>query len=120
MKLDRNLTVDGDGKYALIRKRRIRELRNRAAGGDEAAVSDVDLMDAALTALAELGVLDDSVVGEPGEFFVLRLRDVFAEPALRAYAAAVRAKGEDEEYAADIDEMADRAGTRSPFSKHPD
>ncbi|MDR6954201.1 ATP phosphoribosyltransferase regulatory subunit HisZ [Ancylobacter sp. 3268] len=120
MKLDRNLNAEGDGKYALIRKRRIREIRAQAAGGDQSAIADAELMDSALAVLEELGVLDDSVVGTEGEFFVFRLRDVFAEPALRAYAQAVRATGDGDEYAAEIDEMADRSGPHNPHCKYPD
>lgn len=57
-------------------------------------------------------------VGDPEEFFVLKLKDEFAEPALRAYADAAREW--DPEYAAEVDAMADRAGRNHPLCKRPD
>lgn len=108
MKLDRNLNADGEGKYGLILKRPLRAL---GPAQYAAAIH-------ALAQLAELGVYDDSVVGDPGEFFVIRLKDVYAGTALQSYAD--EARDVDPEYAAEIDEMVNRAGRCSPFCKTPD
>ena len=53
------------------------------------------------------------------EFFVIKLKDKFALPALLAYAEAVKETG-DYEYAADITALANRAGDNSPYCKIPD
>lgn len=115
MKLDRNISSDGRGKYALVRLRTIEP-------GSEA--------DQLLRRLDQLGVLDWGVVGQPDEFFIVKLRDRYATDALKAYAEAVRrdaelAKSDDEhrekmEWAIAVMSMLWRAGLKSPFCKHPD
>lgn len=60
----------------------------------------------------------DAAQGGQDEFFVLMLKDRHAQAALRAYAESVRAT--DPEYAAEVDELASRAGPDSPFCKDPD
>ena len=60
----------------------------------------------------------EASAGHPEEFFVLKLKDEFSEPALRAYANAAR--DWDPEFASDVDEMADRAGKNHPLCKRPD
>lgn len=48
-----------------------------------------------------------------------KLRDLYAQHALNAYGEAAEIAGDDE-YAAEIWEMAHRAGPSSPFCKNPD
>jgi hypothetical protein len=106
MKMDRNLNADGRGKYALLL------MRNYPNGTRKAAV------DAAMQTLADVGMLDYGEAGSPSEFFVIRLRDKFAECALRAYAAMAMLS--DGEWASEVDELADRSGIHSPHCKTPD
>lgn len=61
---------------------------------------------------------DDCGVGEPNEFFVIKLKDRHAQVALDAYADSVERA--DPEYAAEVRDLADRAGERSLFCKEPD
>ena len=106
MKLDRNLTHDGKGKYALVKLRTINlQDRNKVP------------CDALMT-LAEWGKIDWGKTGEQDEFFVIKLRDKYAFDALAAYAKA--AEEDDPEYAAEIREMLTRAGVNSKFLKAPD
>ena len=104
MKLDRNATTEGRGKYGLIKLR----------GLDVQAPH----IRAALNTLWEAGALDWGPVGTETEFFVIRLRDVCAQRALHAYAEA--ADSIDTEYAAEVMALGDRAGPDSPFCKRPD
>ena len=102
MKLDRNVNKDGRGKYALVR------LRNIEKGSEAYGL---------LNRLEQLGHLDWGVVGQPDEFFVIKLRDKYAGAALRAYADAVQ---DDVQYAIQVLGVAARAGVQSPFCKEPD
>ena len=86
MRLMRNATESGQGKYSLIDNR--------------------------------TGARVESVPGSADEFFVLKLKDLHSEPALRAYANSVRAH--DPEFAADLDALAARAGKNHPNCKQPD
>lgn len=63
-------------------------------------------------------VVTDCGVGEEHEFMVIMLKDINAEAALRAM--AVKASETDIEWAAEIEELANRAGPNSPFCKIPD
>jgi hypothetical protein len=103
VKLDRDINTDGKGKYALVRLRTI-------TAGSEA--------DGLLKRLDELGVVDWGRIGEPDEFFVIKLRDKHARRALRAY--ATNAYFQDIEYGQAVDNLADRAGAMNPFCKLPD
>jgi hypothetical protein len=108
MKLDRNDPNNvGAGKYALVNLRRFRDLD--AATRSEAR----DLLER----LDALGVIDKGAKGESDEFFVIKLKDKYAEPALMAYANA--AVDEDKEWAVQVLALADRAG-RHPDKKTPD
>ena len=99
MRLDRNI---GDaGKYALVR---MRDLTSDMRG--------------ALDALATGGVVDMASAGDQDEFFAIKLKDKYAQAALLAYADA--AEADDPEYAADVRELAARAGPASPWCKRPD
>lgn len=64
------------------------------------------------------GKRSEARVGDPDEFFVIKLKDKFSKPALEAYANAAR--DWDPEYAAEIDAMAARAGVDNPNCKTPD
>lgn len=101
MRLDRN-NGTGKGKYALVLLRAIDE--------DSEAYSLIQR-------LSELGVLDEGVRHSDSEFFVIRLKDKYAAPALEAYAKA--ASEDDVEWAADISAMAVRA-QHHPAKKQPD
>lgn len=109
MKLDRNSGLDN--KYAVVKRRNLRALT-----GDQRRMAED-----ALNTLANLGLVDNGLVNSPSEFFVLYLKDRYAEEALRAYAGAVfnDPRG-DSEYANEIVELACRAGTASHFCKRPD
>lgn len=74
MKLDRNTNPHGRGKYALIKL--------RVAGGKNKACQSLGFSTIPNEAI-DYGDTPDT------EFFVLRLKDQFAAPALRAYANAV-------------------------------
>ena len=101
MKLDRNEV--GRNKYALVRLRGIEQN------------SEADRL---LQRLEELGHIDFGYVGSPDEFFVLKLHDLYALPALIGYAAG--AKEDDPEYSREVLGLANRAGVLSPHRKRPD
>lgn len=115
MKLDRNLNGEGKGKYALVR------LRNIAAGDEAHGL---------LKRLEELGHLDWGIVGQPDEFFVVKLRDKYAGAAIKGYADAVAedARREPDEqvsrdkfqWAVQVQKLGERAGILSPYCKQPD
>lgn len=104
MKLDRN-NNDGRGKYAVVK---MRDVRSR--GGSQVA--------SALDALARGGFVTYGESGEKDEFFVLLLRDKYAQAALAAYAMA--AEADDPEYAAEVRRLMGRSGPNHPFVKRPD
>lgn len=106
MKVEQNSTLAGTGKYAVVN---MREVRNH----DKAA----EIL-AKLAFLEHEGVLDFGTANTENEFFVLRVKDRFANDALSAYAEA--ASGYDQEYAEDVRKIADRAGTNSIYCKMPD
>lgn len=102
MKLDRNVNATGMGKYALLK------LRNVEMTADVVAAFDL---------LQAKGILDWGDKPET-EFFVIRLKDMYAAPALHNYAVA--AYPNDPEYALEIEHMAERAGSNHPNCKRPD
>lgn len=112
MKLDRNINGDGRGKYGLIKSRMLHP-DELAKLGPAAAANIV----ASISVLEQAGILDwgDTV---DTEFFVIRLRDICAAPALRGYAIA--AHDHDAEYAEDVFSMTNRAGIYHPNPKVPD
>ena len=98
MKLDRNITNPRRGKYALIKLR-------------EAGVfieSDYPRNLKIPAAIIDFGDTEDS------DFFVIRLKDKYAGPALQAYAEAAHL--DDPEYALEIYELALKA--RNHPNKH--
>jgi hypothetical protein len=61
-------------------------------------------------------VVEDAEPWGRNEFFVICLKDRYAQAALMAYAVAA-AHGDDPEYSADVIELAKRAGPSSPHCK---
>lgn len=110
MKLDRNNNPGGKGKYALIK------LRNYPASIRAIERGRVDM---ALAILQDVGMLDYGIPGTESEFMVIRLKDKYAQDALREYAVAAESDGE-REYASEIDDMASRSGPASKWCKKPD
>jgi len=107
--LDRS--TRGRNKYALIRNRKLDEIAAKYGGELPAEIAH------ALALLLQAGVLD--VGDSPAtEFFVMRLKDRFAGPALSMYsqhAAAV-----DLEYAKEVSDLSRRAGMSHPLCHNPD
>lgn len=118
MKLDRNTNKNGCGKYALVKMRRVSELTQ------ETCEHPTGTIHKALRALATLGCLDfgNSLaerhalgivlrtlgpVEDDSEFFVIRLKDKYAGPALGAYGRA--ALHDDPEYAQEVLRLAEGA-----------
>lgn len=114
MKLDRNINEDALGKYAVINLRKL----NVACGNPATFQRWTPAVQQALKTLEEVGALEWGTTGAPDEFFLLKLKDKYAEPGLRAYAAAARE--DDPEYADQVQELAARSGRFSPFCKAPD
>jgi len=77
IKLDRNINEDGKGKYALINLRKIPGPRIINASQLAAAIED------------NPDCVEFGEVGSDNEFFVFKLKDIFAEYALRAYAHSI-------------------------------
>lgn len=112
MKLDRNESGDGSGKYALINMREIRRIGGIAKNPDIAA---------ALRLLELNGLLDYGEAGTDREFFVMRLKDKYAYKGLMGYYNAVlQDDPADVDYAQDIHDMAARSGPYNPNCKRPD
>lgn len=105
MKLDRNLNANGRGKYALVK---LRELANEDKFNDEVYQ--------AINMLIGLGIIDLGNTTAT-EFFVIRLKDKYAFPALAAYALA--ASKDDPEWALEVLELS-RKSLRHPLQKQPD
>jgi hypothetical protein len=110
MKLDRNIkSNNGEGKYALLLLRKVRAFPKSSIAAKEAHEC--------IMRLCEIGVLDFGRKPET-EFFVVRLKDEHALPALRAYAND--AEEDDFEYATEVRGLASRSGKYSAFCKKPD
>lgn len=110
MRLDRNIENGHGNKYALIKNRRLEELRASDPASFERSM-------AALLLLVDAGVLDWGCTPDT-EFFVMRLKDINAEAALRSYAAS--AHSTDKEYAKEVFDLACRSGRNHPDCKIPD
>ena len=110
MKLDRNLNPDGQGKYALVLLRKLRaECQQR--GGLPADIED------AYKTFNNHGLLDHGWADKGNEFFVIRLKDRYAAPALAAYAGA--AMKDDPEWAQEVLALAQTAASHV-HQKQPD
>lgn len=103
MKLDRNVNPDGRQKYALLKLRR-------------QAVAFPHECQAAVELLKQHGLLDFGDTPDT-EFFVIRLKDVNSEAALRAY--ALHCARNDMEFAMEICALADKAFLH-PAKRMPD
>jgi hypothetical protein len=108
VKLMRNVTPDGQCKYAAVRMDKLTTMER----------PEQFLARGALAQLAALGLLENPKPGEQEEFFLVKLKDRNAPAALHAYAAS--AVQRDKELAADVRELAARAGINSPWAKEPD
>lgn len=97
MRLDRNINPDGKGKYALIKLRGPGHLTRH---GREITVS---------ASMVDFGGVPET------DFFVIRLKDKYAAPALAAYAFA--AMQEDPEYGREVLALADKAAFHHPKHK---
>ena len=105
MQLDRNIPGRGGrGKYALVKLRSIG--------------ADADSLHEAMGLLEGAGALDWGDANTESEFFVIRLKDRYAQEALRAYAQAAR--NDDPEWADEITALANQAGPASRWCKFPD
>lgn len=113
MKLDRNINDDGLGKYALLKLRRLKLYETQAPFSKYAPA-----IQNALELLENEGILDWGRQGTESEFMLIRLKDRYAQAALRAYAEAARQ--DDPEWADEVALMADRSGPASPFCQAPD
>jgi hypothetical protein len=110
MRLIRNYSRDGRGKYAVLKMQKLPDDPGRRADVDHA-----------LRLLEDNGMVEWGLPQTAGEFFVIMLKDQFSQAALRAYVRAVLdATDSDETYADDVLELAQRAGPDSPFCKRPD
>jgi hypothetical protein len=98
MRLDRNTTNPKRGKYALIKLRECNPVVKKNKWPWFCAKEVVMVPRKAV----DLGDTPDS------EFFVIRLKDKYAQPALEAYAMAARADGE-QEYANEVAVLAIQA-----------
>ena len=108
MRLKRNTTQSGSCKYALLRL----DLMEQELGQEV----NMDAIKAKLGGLARF--LEFGLPETEEEFFVLKLKDVNAHHTLVEYAS--RAMLQDVDYAEDIQELAQRAGPFSPWTKIPD
>lgn len=109
MKLDRNIVGKGGrGKYALV-------LMRNYPKPDAPELAEVQH---ALRCLERNGMMDYGEAHGPSEFFLVRLKDRFAQPALQAYADEARMV--DPEWAHQVDELTTRAGTANRHCKTPD
>jgi hypothetical protein len=111
MKLDRNLSDNGRGKYALLLLRRLQNFEAGTFGELAPQIAS------AIETLDKAGLLDWGITGTESEFFVTRLKDRYAAPSLYAYANA--AAGEDPEWAAEVSALA-RVAEASPWQQRPD
>lgn len=115
MKLDRNIPEnDGRGKYALIKLRSLENYRSDATFHTYSPE-----IENALKTLEAAGALDWGTSHTESEFFVIRLKDKYAQDAMLNYAEAAHDDG-NTEYAVEIEDMAARSGMASPWCKTPD
>lgn len=103
MKLDRNVNEDGRGKYALLK------LRRQAQAFPPECQAAAELLKK--HQLLDFGDTPDT------EFFVIRLKDKYAAWALLAYAFS--AFDDDQEYANEVMELAEKAECH-PNKRRPD
>lgn len=109
MKLDRNINPDGKGKYALLllRKGMLLPVESRIGWDGQTEILHYE----APAKMVDLGDTPES------EFFLVRLKDKYAAPALHAYADA--AMSDDYEWASEVRRLAVKAENH-PDKKLPD
>lgn len=110
MKLDRNVNPDKTGKYALVK---LRMLTNRDRDTTD---NEYEAIQKAINTLDAFGAICWGNSPDT-EFFVTRLRDKYAAPALAAYALA--AFRDDPEFGLEVLNLAKRAAEH-PHQKVPD
>ncbi len=98
MRLDRNDDYGGLGKYSLINNRMLRAMQGVVDKCCWQQISDV------LDNLRKAGVLQEGTTDDEA-FFVMKVKDIYAGPALMAYAAAAQV-GREYEYARDVAHLA--------------
>jgi hypothetical protein len=108
MKLMRNVTPDGQCKYAAVRVDKLAAL----------LPTERQEVQRALDTLAAYGLLENPKPGEQEEFFLVKLKDRHSPAALYAYADSIRPT--DAEFASEVTRLCFRAGERSPWCKEPD
>lgn len=116
MKLDRNVIAAPAGKYALIKIRRLAEIRSW--NGGEGEIFDQEAVEQALALLERAKIIDWCDTPET-EAFVIRLKDEFAQNALFAYSLAADVAGESE-YASEVRALSKRSGVGHPHCRRPD
>lgn len=110
MKLDRNVNFDKTGKYALVK---LRMLTNRERDMTDA---EYEAIQKAINTLDAFGAISWGNSPET-DFFVIRLKDKYAGPALAAYALA--AWQDDQEYGLEVLNLAKQAAEH-PLKRKPD
>ena len=115
MKMDRNINSDGTGKYAVINMRKLKE----RCGHVETFQRWTPAVEQALKTLQDEGVLEWGRIGDPDEFFLIKLKDANAEHALLAYADQAQYNG-DAQWAEEVINLAERSGANNPLCKTPD
>lgn len=113
MKMDRSMRDDGQGKYAVINLRKLRE--TSWIGTFERWTTKVEQ---ALATLETVGALEWGRERAGNEFFLIKLKDKHAQAALSAYADS--AEVDDPEWASAVRDLARRSGTAHPLCKTPD
>jgi hypothetical protein len=106
MQLIRNETESGVGKYIV--------LKVQGTGMEPRTVEDVVEMIKQHPDCVQFGR-----VGEPDEFFVVKLKDINAPGALNGY-AVLAGKNGDVELATEVAELSIRSGSNHPNCKVPD
>ena len=110
MRLKRNTNRTGWGKYAVVNLDKLAKL-------EEGMDGPADQARQAIGRLETLGILTFGKEGSGDEFFVLKLKDIFASSTLTHYAG--RAGAYDQEYGKDVRALAVRS-VCMPGRKIPD
>lgn len=106
MDLDRNLNTDGKGKYAVIN---LRKIPTNPQTPEELAAA----------ILANPECVEFGRVGDPDEFFLIKLKDQYAQGTLMQYAHEA-SSDEEFEYSKQVHDLALRSGVNNPHCKKPD
>jgi hypothetical protein len=116
VRLDRNTPEnEGRGEYAILKLRKSAECLGKS---QSYFVNTGNRVRAAIHVLEEEGILDGGEEGTDAEFFLIRLKDMFAASAVYSYAES--AMVHDPEYGSEVYALAARSGPDNPFCKLPD